>query len=70
MTTRTTMVKRMLAAVWKELNPHQFQVDAIATLAFRYANGAAPSLCLVRKTGEGKSIVLYDMATMRLPNTV
>jgi hypothetical protein len=64
------MVKRMLAAVWNVMNPHHFQVDAIVTLAFRSANGAAPSLCLVRKTGEGKSIVLYGMATMRLPNTV
>jgi hypothetical protein len=64
------MVKRMLAAVWNVLNSLQFQVDAIATVAFSSANGAAPSLCLVRKKGEGKSIVLYGMATMRLPNTV
>jgi hypothetical protein len=66
------MVKRMLAVVWKELNPHQFQVDAITTLAFRSATngGVAPSLCLVRKTGGGNSIVLYGMATMRRKITI
>jgi superfamily II DNA helicase RecQ len=62
---RHEIIKDMLATVWKLQNPHQFQVEAIEILVFTSTNGVAPSLCLVRKTGEGKSIVLYGMATMR-----
>jgi hypothetical protein len=69
-TIRTKIVKGMLAKLWNLLNPHQFQVEAIATLVFPSEDGVAPSLCLVRKTGEGKSIVLYGMATMRCKITI
>jgi hypothetical protein len=41
----------MLAKVWDVLNPHQFQVEAIATLVFPSVDGTAPSLCLVRRRG-------------------
>jgi superfamily II DNA helicase RecQ len=50
----------MLSAVWQISNPREYQVKAIFYLVFLRLR----MLYLIRKTGEGKSLVLLGMATM------
>ena len=59
------VITTMLTEVWDEGCPHQFQLDAIYTIVFDSTPaGGAPFLCLVGKTGEGKSLVLKGAATL------
>jgi superfamily II DNA helicase RecQ len=50
----------MLSAVWKIENPREYQIKAIFYLVFLRIR----MLYLIRKTGEGKSLVLLGAATM------
>jgi superfamily II DNA helicase RecQ len=50
----------MLSAVWKIENPREYQIKAIFYLVFLRVR----MLYLIRKTGEGKSLVLLGTATM------
>ena len=55
----------MLVEAWHRPDPRDFQIEAIYTLCYaRTDNGGAPSLSLVRKTGEGKSMVFQGAATI------
>jgi hypothetical protein len=50
----------MLSAVWNIKNPREYQIKAIFYLVFL----RVWMMYLIRKTGEGKSLVLLGMATM------
>jgi superfamily II DNA helicase RecQ len=50
----------MLSSVWNIENPREYQVKAIFYMVFLRVR----MLYLIRKTGEGKSLVLLGMATM------
>jgi superfamily II DNA helicase RecQ len=50
----------MLSAVWNIKNPREYQIKAIFYLVFLRVR----MMYLIRKTGEGKSLVLLGMATM------
>ena len=50
----------MLQRDWQRVHPHDWQVDSIRYLT----ESPSPRLLLVRKTGEGKTIVLHGAATL------
>jgi superfamily II DNA helicase RecQ len=53
------LIVHVMAKVWGILSPREFQVRAIGQLVFH------PKTCLylIRKTGEGKSVVVLTSAT-------
>jgi hypothetical protein len=53
-------IRLMLSAVWQISNPREYQIKAIFYLVFLRLR----MLYLIRKMGEGKSLVLLGMATM------
>ena len=59
------IIRDMIREEWGQESPRDFQVDGIEHQAmFDPDVLSRPSLCLVRKTGDGKSLVCYGTVTL------
>jgi hypothetical protein len=56
-------IRQMLLEMWKISEPREWQLNAIYLKAHGHAH-AFHRLLLVRKMGNGKSLVIYELATL------